>query len=198
MNYKVKHIATAKNLALFGALGAVLGLWSATRTWITVDVPSGTVEIPQIVVDGASASPAITAVSIAVLAGSLALLIAGKIARYVIGAISVLAGAAVVASGVSTLADPQTAAFAAVSEATGLAQNAGEYTISAWPYVAVFGGVLIVLQAILVLIFARTWAVKADKYARNTDAAAAPKDASSQNIASWEQFSAGQDPTEGR
>lgn len=194
----MKHIATAKNLALFGALGAILGLWSATRTWITVDVPSGTVEIPQIVVDGASAAPAITAVSIAVLAGSLALLIAGKIARYIIGAISVLAGIAVIASGVSTLADPQTAAFAAVSKATGLAQNAGDYTISAWPYVAVFGGVLIILQAILVLIFARTWAVKADKYARTTDAAAAPKDASSQNIASWEQFSAGEDPTEGR
>ena len=56
---------------------------------------------------------------------------------------------------------------------------------------AVIGGVLIVIQSVLVLIFARTWAAKADKYARDAGAKAdAPKDASSQNIADWEQFSA--------
>ncbi len=194
----MKQLATARNLALFGALGAVIGLWSATRTWITVDVQSSTVQIPQIVVDGASAAPAITAVSIAVLAGSLALLIAGKVSRYIIGAICLLAGIAVIASGAAALANPQTASFAAVSKATGLAQNAGDYAVSAWPTVAVIGGVLIVIQSVLVLIFARTWAAKADKYARDAGAKAdAPKDASSQNIADWEQFSAGEDPTNG-
>ncbi|WP_313813188.1 Trp biosynthesis-associated membrane protein [Glutamicibacter sp.] len=195
----MKHLTTARNLALFGALGAIIGLWSATRTWITVDVQSSTVQIPQIVVDGASAAPAITAVSIAVLAGSLALLIAGKIARYIIGAICLLAGVAVVASGAAAMANPQTASFAAVSKATGLAQNAGDYTVTFWPTIAVIGGVLIVLQAVLVLVFSRSWAVKADKYARETGSkAAAPKDASSRNIADWEQFSAGEDPTEGQ
>ena len=194
----MKQKLTARNLAFLGALGAVIVLWSATRTWITVDVQSGTVQIPQIVVDGATAAAATTALSIAVLAGSLALLIAGKISRYIIAAICLLAGLAIISAGVATLADPQAAAFSAVSTATGLAQNAAEYSVSAWPAVAIAGGALISVQAALVLVVARSWAVKADKYSRSAGKTAAePKDASSRNISSWEQLSDGEDPTEG-
>ena len=193
----MKQKLTARNLAFLGALGAVIVLWSATRTWITVDVQSGTVQIPQIVVDGAAAAAATTALSIAVLAGSLALLIAGKISRYNIAAICLLAGLAIISAGVATLADPQAAAFTAVSTATGLAQNAAEYSVSAWPAVAIAGGALICVQAVLVLAVARSWAVKADKYSRSAGKTAAePKDASSRNISSWEQLSDGEDPTE--
>ncbi len=166
----MKQKLTARNLAFLGALGAVIVLWSATRTWITVDVASGTVQIPQIVVDGASAAAATTALSIAVLAGSLALLIAGKISRYIIAAICLLAGIAIIAAGAATLADPQAAAFTAVSTATGLAQNAAQYSVSAWPAVAVAAG----------------------------KTAVEPKDASSRNISSWEQLSDGEDPTADR
>lgn len=195
----MKQKLTARNLAFLGALGAVIVLWSATRTWITVDVASGTVQIPQIVVDGASAAAATTALSIAVLAGSLALLIAGKISRYIIAAICLLAGIAIIAAGAATLADPQAAAFTAVSTATGLAQNAAQYSVSAWPAVAVAGGALIAVQAVLVLVFARSWAVKGDKYSRSAGKTAVePKDASSRNISSWEQLSDGEDPTADR
>ncbi|WP_417374194.1 Trp biosynthesis-associated membrane protein [Glutamicibacter protophormiae] len=195
----MKQKLTARNLAFLGALGAVIVLWSATRTWITVDVASGTVQIPQIVVDGASAAATTTALSIAVLAGSLALLIAGKISRYIIAAICLLAGIAIIAAGAATLADPQAAAFTAVSTATGLAQNAAQYSVSAWPAVAVAGGALIAVQAVLVLVFARSWAVKADKYSRSAGKTAVePKDASSRNISSWEQLSDGEDPTADR
>lgn len=192
----MKKLTSARNLALFGLLGALLGLWSATRTWITVDVESSSVQIPQIVIDGATAAASVTAVSVVVLAGSLALLIAGKISRYIIAAICLLAGATVIAAGIGALADPQAVAATAVSEATGLTQNAGEYALTAWPAVAVFAGALMVLQAALVFIFSSRWPAKASKYDRQArTAAAAPKDASSQNIASWEQLSAGEDPT---
>ena len=194
----MKKLTSARSLALFGLAGALIGLWSATRTWITVDVASSSVQIPQIVVDGATAAASVTAVSVVVLAGSLALLIAGKIARYIIAAICLLAGATVITAGIGALRDPQAVASTAVAEATGLAQNAGEYALTAWPAVAVIAGVLIVLQAVLVLVFAGRWPAKASKYDRQAaKASVEPKDQSSRNIASWEQLSQGEDPTAG-
>lgn len=194
----MKKLTSARSLALFGLAGALIGLWSATRTWITVDVASSSVQIPQIVVDGATAAASVTAVCVVVLAGSLALLIAGKIARYIIAAICLLAGATVITAGIGALRDPQAVASTAVAEATGLAQNAGEYALTAWPAVAVIAGVLIVLQAVLVLVFAGRWPAKASKYDRQAaKASVEPKDQSSRNIASWEQLSQGEDPTSG-
>lgn len=194
----MKKLTSARTLALFGLAGALIGLWSATRTWITVDVASSSVQIPQIVVDGATAAASVTAVCVVVLAGSLALLIAGKIARYIIAAICLLAGATVITAGIGALRDPHAVASTAVAEATGLAQNAGEYALTAWPAVAVIAGVLIVLQAVLVLVFAGRWPAKASKYDRQAaKASVEPKDQSSRNIASWEQLSQGEDPTAG-
>lgn len=194
----MKKLTSARSLALFGLAGALIGLWSATRTWVTVDVASSSVQIPQIVIDGATAAASVTAVCVVVLAGSLALLIAGKIARYIIAAICLLAGATVITAGIGALRDPQAVASTAVAEATGLAQNAGEYTLTAWPAVAVIAGVLIVLQAVLVLVFAGRWPAKASKYDRQAaKASVEPKDQSSRNIASWEQLSQGEDPTAG-
>lgn len=194
----MKKLTSARSLALFGLAGALIGLWSATRTWVTVDVASSSVQIPQIVVDGATAAASVTAVCVVVLAGSLALLIAGKVARYIIAAICLLAGATVITAGIGALRDPQAVASTAVAEATGLAQNAGEYALTAWPAVAVIAGVLIVLQAVLVLVFAGRWPAKASKYDRQAaKASVEPKDQSSRNIASWEQLSQGEDPTAG-
>lgn len=192
----MKKLTSARYLALLGVLGALLGFWSATRTWITVDVQSTSVQIPQVVIDGADAAASVTAVAVVVLAGSLALLIAGKISRYIIAALSLLAGAASVAAGVSTLSDPQAVAATTVSEATGLAQNAGDYLVTPWPWIAIIGGVVMALQALLIFVFASRWPTKASKYDREAaKKAPAANDESSRNIASWEQLSAGEDPT---
>ena len=191
-----KHL-TARNTALFGVLGALLGLWTATRTWITVDVESGTVQVPQIIVDGSTAAASVTAVCVAVLAGALALLIAGKIARYAIGVITVLAGASVIASGISALANPQATAASAVAEATGLTMSAGDYAVSAWPAVTVLAGALIALQGLLVLVVSGRWK-KSSKYDRKVSTAGQPPaDAQSRGISDWEQLSKGEDPTTG-
>ncbi|PRB72202.1 Trp biosynthesis-associated membrane protein [Arthrobacter sp. MYb213] len=191
-----KHLS-ARNTALLGVLGALLGLWTATRTWITVDVESGTVQVPQIVVDGSTAAASVTAVCVAVLAGALALLIAGKIARYIIGVITVLAGASVITSGISTLANPQAAATSAVAEATGLTTSAGDYAVSVWPTITVLAGVIIVLQGLLVLVISGRWK-KSSKYDRKVSTAGQPPaDPQSRGISDWEQLSKGEDPTTG-
>ena len=194
----MKKILSLRNTALAGVLAALLALWAGTRTWITVDVAATSVQVPQIVVDGASAAASVTALSVAVMAGALALLIAQRAARYVIGAITLLAGVAVALAGATVLADPQAAAADEVAKATGLAQSAGEYAVTGWPVVVIVAGALVALQSVAVLSLAHTWKKKASaKYERPAAAAkAAPKDASARNIASWEQLSAGEDPTE--
>ncbi|KSU68181.1 Trp biosynthesis-associated membrane protein [Arthrobacter sp. NIO-1057] len=192
----MKKLTSARYLAMLGVLGALLGFWSATRTWITVDVPASSVQIPRIVIDGATAAASVTAVCVVVLAGSLALLIAGKISRYIIAALSLLAGVASIAAGASALGDPQAVAATAVAEATGLTQNVGEYTLTAWPVLAIVAGALMALQALLIFVFARRWPTKASKYDRQAvKNAQVNKDDSSRSIANWEQLSAGEDPT---
>lgn len=192
-----KHL-TARNTALLGIVGALLGLWTATRTWITVDVESGTVQVPQIVVDGSTAAASVTAVCVAVLAGALALLIAGKVARYIIGVITVLAGAAVITAGVSVLTNPEAAAAGAVAEATGLSANAANYAVSVWPTLTVLAGLVIVFQAVLVLARSGSWK-KSSKYDRKVSTTGQPpKDAQSRGISDWEQLSKGEDPTSGQ
>jgi len=192
----VKKLTSARYLALLGVLGALLGFWSATRTWITVDVKATSVQIPQVVIDGADAAASVTAVAVVVLAGSLALLIAGKISRYIIAALSLLAGVVAITAGIGALTDPQSVAATAVSEATGLAQNAGDYALTPWPAVAILAGAVMALQAVLIFVFAARWPAKASKYDRQVAKKAdIADDDSSRNIASWEQLSAGEDPT---
>ncbi|PCC29372.1 hypothetical protein CIK76_08180 [Glutamicibacter sp. BW80] len=194
---QVKKHLTARNTALLGILGALAGLWTATRTWVVVQVESGTVQVPEIIVDGSTAAASVTALCVAVLAGALALLIAGKIARYLIGLITLLAGIAVIAAGVNAVTNPQAAAAGAVAEATGLTSGAGQYTVSLWPSLTVVAGAIIVLQGILVLIYCGGWK-KNSKYDREVSVAPAAKDAQSRGISDWEQLSKGEDPTSGQ
>ena len=190
-------LLSLKNVALFGVAAALIGLWAATRTWVLVTVDATTVQMPQIVVDGSQAAPAVTALCVVVLAGALALLIGRKVARYIIGVVNLLAGGGVLAAGLGTTLDPAAAAAGAVAEATGLRTISGSYEATAWPMLAVVAGVLILLQGVAVLLAAGSW-VKNTKYERTpTEANAAERPAASRDsISDWEQLSSGEDPTD--
>ena len=96
----MRKLLTLRNVALFGVAAALLGLWAATRTWVLVNVDATTVQVPQIVVDGSQAAPAVTALCVVVLAGALALLIGGENVGYNIAVISLLAGGGGIGAGV--------------------------------------------------------------------------------------------------
>ncbi|MEU3332146.1 Trp biosynthesis-associated membrane protein [Glutamicibacter creatinolyticus] len=192
----MRKMLSLRNVALFGVVAAGLGLWAATRTWVLVDVQATTVQVPQIVVDGSQAAPAVTALCVVVLAAALALLIGGKVVRYVIGAISVLAGAGVISAGLNGALNPRGAAAGAVAEATGLKDIVADYQVSAWPMVVAVAGALIVLQGICVLLAAGHWS-KTTKYDRvRSEAHPTGESPRNDRISDWEQLSAGDDPTE--
>jgi len=192
----MRKLLTLRNVALFGVAAALLGLWAATRTWVLVNVDATTVQVPQIVVDGSQAAPAVTALCVVVLAGALALLIGGKIVRYIIAVISLLAGGGIIGAGLNVALNPSGAAASALAEATGLKDISGSYQLTAWPVVAAVAGVLIVIQGICVLLGARHW-VKTSKYDRAPKQGRQPgRSAARDSISDWEQLSAGDDPTE--
>ena len=133
---KTPRWGTKRVVMLLGLVGAVLALATSTRIWITVQPEVGSVKIPLIEVAGSDASAAVAALAVVALAGSLAALIAGKVARYIIAGILLLAGGGIVASAIAVLANPVAAAATKVGEATGLNTAGGDYQVSFWPYAA--------------------------------------------------------------
>lgn len=190
---------TKRIVMALGLLGGVLALATSTRIWITVQPEVGSVKIPLIEVAGSDASAAVAALAVVALAGSLAALIAGRVARYIIAGILLLAGGGIVAAALSVLGDPVTAAATKVGEATGLNTAGGDYNLSFWPYMAIVAGVVLVLNALVLAAAGHTWA-GSRKYARDNAAAAAPGDSGRgsgpiDEIDGWDSLSRGDDPT---
>ncbi|WP_314423897.1 Trp biosynthesis-associated membrane protein [uncultured Microbacterium sp.] len=189
----------ARPIAVLGFLAAgSLGIISSTQTWLTVARADAG---EAIFVPGASALPLLAPLSLAVLALGLALSIAGRAVRLVLG---LLAAATALFLGWSTLqlltGEPLDAVGATVTETTGLAGSAAiadvvaSIEVSAWPYATLVGWFVLLAAAALVLVTGRRWTSGGRRY--RTDAAhdthaTGPVDA----IDSWDDLSRGTDPT---
>lgn len=188
-----------RRVMLLGLLGALVALGISTRIWITVQPAVGTVKIPLIEVAGSDAATAVAALAVVALAGSLAAMIAGKIARWIIAVILLLAGGGIAGSGIVVLSDPVAAAATKVGEATGLNASDGVYHVGIWPWFAILAGLLLVAAALLLAITGRHWK-SSRKYARDA-AAGAPASGGQASegrideITGWDSLSRGDDPT---
>jgi uncharacterized membrane protein (TIGR02234 family) len=145
-NRRVKYLTL---LAL--VVGSGLGLLSATQTWFTIQVTDVANHAGTVTVAGSAAAPALTALSLAGLALTAALAIAGPAFRVVLALLGILLGASIVYSALAVLGDPLRAAGGAITSATGVAGEASlrrlvqSTTTEFWPWLAVVGGVLVVL-----------------------------------------------------
>lgn len=183
--------------------GIVMLSW--TQTWFTVHLHAGTAVVSRVVADGAAAVPQYTALAIASLALFLALTIAGRVLRVVLGVVEVLLGAGVVAVGVSALADPVAAAKGAVGEVAGVSdidavrRAVSSVDVTPWPLVGIAGGVLAVLLGVAVLVLQRSWPGPSRKYGAATAGSAADARAAAPTVrdavTDWDDLSAGDDPT---
>lgn len=173
--------------------GTVLAAW--TQTWFTVTVTG----VKPIVVDGSVAAPALTALALSELVLLGAIAIAGRFFRVVLGVIQALVGVAIVASAGVSLADPVTASAASITKATGVAGESsivgiadGGAVVTAWPWISLVCGVLLIVAAIAIVVTARTWPGSASrKYTR-----VVPADAERTRVDDWDSLSGGDDPTE--
>lgn len=199
-------------------IGAGLGLAGATQTWYTVSIKATAGHFTPVVVNGSTAAPALTALSLAGLALALALAIAGRIARYIIGVIGVLLSVCIVLASIGNPA--HTAGVrGAISTATGIAGDKsvtaliGHATPTLWPAAALVGGVLLGLGALAAVVTGSRWPGGSRRYdavrfeetdgeagesptnaSATTRRAPAPRPGDAQ-IDDWDDLTRGDDPT---
>ena len=188
--------ARRSSLVLIIAAMALAAFGSTTQTWLTVHLDPA--QLGQAVnsqdglqVQGSKAATTVTALALVALAGGLAASIAGRIARWVITAIIVLASAGIVTAAVTVMADPLAAAQGSIAAATGITGSSVQVSVSAFPALAVVAGLLLGLGALLIIPAGRYWKTRTKYDAGTAGAHEGPAD----EIDSWDRLSRGDDPT---
>ncbi len=195
--------ARKSTLVLLVAVLALAVFGTTTQTWIMVSLDpnqagQGAGDQSTLPVQGSKAATTVTALALVALAGGLAASIAGRIARWLITAIIVLASAGIIAAAATVLADPLAAAQGSIAAATGITGSTAEVAVTAFPVLAVVVGALLALAALLIIPAGRYWRSRT-KYDAATQggtagtivAATGPVD----EIDSWDRLSRGDDPT---
>jgi len=188
--------ARKSSLVLIIAAMALAAFGTTTQTWLTVHLDPN--QLGQAVnsqdglqVQGSKAATTVTALALVALAGGLAAAIAGRIARWVVAAIIVLASAGIVTAAVTVMADPLAAAQGSIAAATGITGSSVQVSVSAFPALAVVAGILLGLGALLIIPAGRHWKTRTKYDAAAAGAADGPAD----EIDSWDRLSRGDDPT---
>jgi uncharacterized membrane protein (TIGR02234 family) len=188
--------ARRSTVVLLIAVLALAVFGTTTQTWLSVslDPAQAGARGDALEVQGSKAATAVTALALVALAGGLAASIAGRIARWVITVIIVLAAAGIVAAAATVLADPLAAAQGSIAAATGVSGGTARVEATVFPFLAVVCGSLLALAGLLVVPAGRYWKTrtKYDVPVRGPGAATAgPMD----EIDSWDRLSRGDDPT---
>jgi len=180
-------------LASAALAAVILGAW--TQTWFTTELVTG----QSLEVTGDIAAPALTALALCVFVLLGALALAGPFFRVVLSVLEALIGLAVAYSAILAVASPATASVAAVTAATGVAgiESASELVessaASAWPFVTIIAGILLIVVAIAILVTSRRWPGSSRKYQSvRLQAPAAERTA----VDDWDSLSSGDDPTD--
>ena len=148
-----------------------------------------------VVVAGQAATPSLAPLGIVALALGIALNIAGRVARVVLGVLLVLLGAGIVAAAFPNVVDDSAGTRGAITAVTGVTDVAGlvvSRSGTAWPLVAVAAGVLAVLLGLAVLVRSRRWTTGGRRFRAETAAVRR-----TDPISEWDALSRGSDPTDG-
>ncbi len=187
--------ARKSTLVLLIAVLALAVFGTTTQTWINVNLDPNQAGAAQdaLKVQGSKAATTVTALALVALAGGLAAAIAGRIARWIITAIIVLASVGIVAASATVAANPLAAAQGSIAEATGVTGSQAQVAVTAMPVLAVVAGCLLALAAFAIVPAGRHWKArtKYDAPAAGSPATAGPVD----EIDSWDRLSRGDDPT---
>jgi uncharacterized membrane protein (TIGR02234 family) len=173
--------------ALLGAAGAGLVLAAAGRVWATI---TADVELPGLT--GGDLGGAISALGLAGLAGTAALLVTRGWARALIGALVAAFGVLVAVMTPAALAHGHVVAVA--GERSSLVRTTGAVVVHAgraWPAVSVAGGALLAAAGILTAVWGRRWPGMSARYDRPGTAVSAGEDPASL----WKAIDRGEDPT---
>lgn len=188
---------------LAGLVVAGIVMLSWTQTWFTLQLHASTAVEARVQASGSVAASSYTALALASLALFLALTIAGRVVRVVLGLVQVALGVAIVVEGISAVSDPVRASASAVTTVTGVNDLTGVRNLVAtqsttiWPWVGIVGGALALILGLVVLIAQRTWPGPSRKYSATPTSAQRTAPVARDAVVDWDDLSAGVDPTDG-
>lgn len=187
-------------LAVIAAAAAV-ALYGATQHWVTLSLEPGAAAFEQLEVTGHEINQSLSPIAIAALAAALALTIAGKIFRRILGALVLLLGAGIVAIAASAFADSQAAAARKLAEATGLSGGAEAGLVTATdasPFIVLTlcAGLALCLFGALVLIVGGRWKQGGRKYESEATQRQPNENEEPDRISDWEAMNDGVDPSD--
>jgi len=169
-------------------LGSVVVLLAVSRTWFSyADGQQLTIDAVRISVRGSRIVSGAQALGYVGLAGVVALAATGHWGRVLVGVLVLASGIGVVVVVGRVLADGiSTRALSAGPAVTGTSTSAG------WAWLAIVGGLLLVLSGALVAVRGRSWAALSASY---QPPAARPVDPPATDKGVWDALDRGEDPT---
>lgn len=193
-------------LPLLGMLvvTGALALVSATQGWVTMQFIPGAAAVSALTVSGQDVNASLSPIAIAVLAAALALTIAGRVFRRVLGALLIVLGWGIAAIAVGVLSDPVQSATGRLAEITAITGSqqlelVRSHTISVWPFLTAVTGGLILLLGLVILVVSGRWRTAGRKYQSASEAQSQPvaeRDAAPDRISDWERQNEGEDPSD--
>lgn len=154
---RVLRAQTRRGVVFMTLIGGAMLLISSTMTWVTAYGLGSTSSVQEVAITGADLVETVTAMGLVGLAAGLAVTIAKRLGRALIG--SVLFGASIIAllaiRGV--LADPESSAASALGEITGTTAAAQRYELSLAVWIGFAGALLLLISALLLLIVSHRW-----------------------------------------
>ncbi|MGI5140741.1 TIGR02234 family membrane protein [Streptomyces sp. CA-106110] len=151
---------------LCGALGAAVALLASRQRWSagTVAVAGGDFPLK---VTGSDVTGVPAALAIVGLAALVAVFAVRKGGRLLVAGLLALSGAGTVAAALLGATDSSALDEKAAQAAGDTAATATGLTYTAWPYVAVAGGALILVAGLLALRYGRLWPAMSGRYERD-------------------------------
>jgi uncharacterized membrane protein (TIGR02234 family) len=183
-----------------GALGAVLVLFAAGKTWTRGTAALGGRGLP-VHATGSQTTALPGALALVGLAALVAVFAVRRVGRYAVSGLLTLSGLGVVAVVLTRRGDHSPVDTAAAS-ATSLARaTASHVTTTGWPLVGVAGGLLMLLAGLLALRYGRRWPAMSSRYDRADGKRPAPRRAAPAPVDPdraedlWKALDRGEDPT---
>jgi len=183
---------------LCGAAGAAVALLSSRQDWSAGTVPVAGGDFP-LSAKGSDVTGVPAALAVVGLAALVAVFAVRRTGRLLVAGLLALSGAGTIAAALQGITDSSALDEKAAQAAGDTAATASALTHSAWPYVAVFGGALILLAGLLALRYGRLWPTMSGRYERDgtpRPRRAKPVDPDRPEDL-WKALDRGEDPTGG-
>ncbi|GAA4550320.1 TIGR02234 family membrane protein [Streptomyces collinus] len=150
---------------LSGALGAAVALLATRQQWSqgTATVAGGAFPLTATGSDVTGVPAALAIVGLAALVAVFAVRRAG---RFAVAALLALSGAGIITAALLGASDSSALDEQAAQASGDTSASVDTLSHTAWPYVAVVGGVLILLAGLLALRYGRLWPAMSGRYER--------------------------------